>query len=70
MIERERADDCREEEKTGEPPTYHYLSEMLENLAGHNRHMTSGCEGVENYQAEHLKEECHLLIPTRRYWMR
>ncbi len=45
-IERERADDCREEEKTGEPPTYHYLSEMLEDLAGHHRHMTSGCEGL------------------------
>ncbi len=55
-MERERADDCREEEKTGEPPTYHYLSEMLKNLAGHHRHMTSGCEGVENYQAEEPEE--------------
>ncbi len=49
---RERADDCREEEKSGEPPTYHYLAEMLEDLAGCHRHMTSGCEG----QAEEPEE--------------
>ncbi len=55
-MERERADDRREEEKTGEPPTYHYLSEMLEDLAGRHRHMTSGCEGGENYQAEEPEE--------------
>ncbi len=54
--ERERAENCREEGKTGEPPTYHYLSEMLEDLAGRHRHMTSGCEGVENYQAEEPEE--------------
>ncbi len=53
---RERADDRIEEEKTGEPPTYHYLAEILEDLAGCHRHMTSGCEGVENYQAEEPEE--------------
>ncbi len=53
---RERADDRIEEEKSGEPPTYHYLSEMLEDLAGHHRHMTSGCESVENYPAEEPEE--------------
>ncbi len=55
-MERERADDCREEDKTGEPPTYHYFSEMLEDLAGYHRHITSGCECVENYQAEEPEE--------------
>ncbi len=55
-MERERAENCREEGKTGEPPTYHYLSEMLEDLAGRHRHMTSGCESVENYQAEEPEE--------------
>ncbi len=55
-MERERDDDCREEEKSGEPPTYHYLAEMLEDLAGRHRHMTSDCEGVENYQAEEPEE--------------
>ncbi len=55
-MERERADDCREEEKTGEPPTYHSLSVKLEDLACYHRYMTSGCEGVENYQAEEPEE--------------
>ncbi len=55
-MERERAEDCREEEKTGEPPTYHSLSEKLEDLACYHRQMTSGCESVENYQAEEPEE--------------
>ncbi len=29
---------------------------MLEDLAGRHRHMTSGCEGVKNYQAEEPEE--------------
>ncbi len=55
-MERERVEDCREEEKTGEPPTNHSLSEMLEKLAGYHRHITSGYEGVENHQAEEPEE--------------
>ncbi len=62
-MERERAENCREEGKTGEPPTYHYLSEMLEDLAGRHRHMTSGCESVENYQAEEPEETPERSMP-------
>ncbi len=55
-IERRRAKDCREEEKTGEPPTYQYLSEMLKELEDYHKHMTSACGGMENYQAEEPEE--------------
>ncbi len=56
-IERRRAKDCREEEeKTGEPPTYQCLSEMLKELEDYHKHMTSACGGMENYQAEEPEE--------------
>ncbi|KAF4100185.1 hypothetical protein G5714_018381 [Onychostoma macrolepis] len=55
-IERRGARNYKEEEKTGEPLTYHHLSRMLEELEDCHKHQTSACGGVENYQEKEPEE--------------